>query len=571
MNIFNKERSPTHDNWQTNRLYNQQEVQKSSSSNPQAIPGPSLAHSQVIVKTSQLQKNIEVPPKAMDQRSFSNTAIFRTASSKQVTNHEKLREVLNRTNLSIRTEDKDKHPKILADLKTAVDEHRQEIKKGGILRQIRHLFSKTFGFSVTVKAEQAYENFFNSLSAKDQEYTQDIYFKKIGTNDDNGSQGLKVSAGKSRVIYHESTVPANEYKIKGSPTEQIFRNMDRGAAGQLNGKNYGIVCDGSSSGEYVMKAAQAFTKSMETFIRKGSLNKNLEPTVLEGLTKEVFVNASKSVKVDDNTYAKAATAVFATFADIADRTDVYLVNGGAIGDTIAVSVNRAQGTAKQLNTITKQNPMDHADSGGALQVGEMQKSDLEKISTFSAEVNRDDIVILASDGLADNIYAGNLEGLSSEEGAAEVKKQLELILPFIIFSSKFDLSLEELKREGQPWLDKDPPTLPTAEDLKRFTKDEVIDTSVDNEKIAQRLNNYIKFITDPQHQVVTQARDLQQQMIEIHHKLSSPAEKENANDLKAQLKEIEEKLEAVKQQIKDPKNVAKTDDSLLIILSPTGE
>nr|WP_166155636.1 protein phosphatase 2C domain-containing protein [Neochlamydia sp. AcF84]NGY95006.1 hypothetical protein [Neochlamydia sp. AcF84] len=571
MNIFNKEKSPIHNNWQTNRLYNQQEVQKSSSSNPQAIPGTSLTHPQVIVRTSQLQKNIEVTPKATDQRSPINTAAIRTIVSEQHPNREKLREVLNRANLSIRTEDKEKHPKILADLKTAIEQHRQEIKKGGILRQIQHLFSKTFGFSITVKAEQAYENFFNSLSAKDQEYTQDIYFKKIGTNEDNGSQGLKLSSGKSRAMYHESTVPANEYKIKGSPTEQIFRNMDRGAAGQVDGKNYGIVCDGSSSGEYVMKAAQAFTKSMEAFIRKGSFNKNLEPTALEELTKEVFVNASKSVKVDDNTYAKAATAVFATFSDIPDRRDIYLVNGGAIGDTIAVSVNRAQGTAKQLNTITKQNPMDHADSGGALQVGEMQKSDLEKISTFSAEVNHDDVVILASDGLADNIYAGNLEGLSPEEGAAEVKRQLEVILPLIIFSSKFDQSLEELKSEGQPWLDKDPPTLPTAEDLKEFTKDEVIDTSVDNEKIAQRLNNYIKFITDPQHQVVTQARDLQQQIIEIHNKINSSSEEENANAWKAQLKELEEKLEMVKQQIRDPKNVAKTDDSLLVILSPTGE
>ena len=259
----------------------------------------------------------------------------------------------------------------------------------------------------------------------------------------------------------------NEYDFKNFG----FMNMDRGTMGQIEGKNYGVVCDGSGSGKEVLESAQAFTESIEKSIREGGFNK-IEDKHLQTLAETVFQTAAASRKQDE-AYGNAATAVFATFAEISDVEAPYRVQGAAIGDAIAISISRKSGIAYQLNNIIKKDPTDHKDSGGAIQAPALTDGDMKKISTFSHPIGLDDIVILASDGLADNIYQGNTEELKKmncEQQRDEMKEQLELALPQIIFNSKFDLPFDELRREKQFWLDKKSPRLPTAQDLQRFGK-----------------------------------------------------------------------------------------------------
>lgn len=360
-----------------------------------------------------------------------------------------------------------------------------------------------------------------------------------GTSHELGSQGWQISFGKSRVLLHESTVPKNEYG-------PVFRNMDRGIVGQKEGLNYGVVCDGAGSELYALQAAQSFAETIAKGLDKYSkelrvdLNAIKDEDEVEKASKElvkqaaqIFNEAASSIEV-----AGGATVVFATFGKTS--SDSFFVNGAAVGDCAAIHIDRNQLSATQLNTVTKQDPHNKKDSGGQICAGVSNNEDISNASVFCQGIAKEDVVILTSDGLVDNIYEG----------------QLEKIIPLIIFNSKFDASVDQLLSEQQPWLETNPPSLPSEDQLKQFTRDSKINADVDNVTIAKRLNNYVKFVTHAYAQMGKEVNDFEK------------AIKERTDIDKDEKKGI---IDANRKKIHaEQKFASKTDDTMIVVLSPTG-
>ena len=351
----------------------------------------------------------------------------------------------------------------------------------------------------------------------------------VGTQAVPQSQGFQASTDGSRVLFHDSTVPLNEYGPE-------FRNMDLGGVGQRDGLNFGVVCDGAGSSKSAMNAAQAFTQSLlknlfdNAYEMRGSIaNEDLKEQAIEMFEKAAFTSEGGN-----------STAVFVTF--VRGDNGHLQVRGGAIGDSVALHIQRNGGSAEQLNTINKQNAEDKKDSGGQIVsgLGRRANPDLQNCSVFNRNISQNDIVVLASDGLTDNIYFG----------------QLEQIVPLIIFSSKFDESVENLLQQDQPWLAGDKPGLPDINQMNKFVEGYLFDTNVDNETIARRLNTYVKFIADAGTKAAQKAVD---DINAIYERADlSHAEKNE------QVIQYRERVNA------EQKLVSKTDDLMIVVLSPKG-
>ena len=461
---------------------------------------------------------------------------------------------------------------LLEDFKTVIDQRTREIKEGSLLGKVKDWVARNIlKNSLTTDAENLYLQYKQMQTiATTQEHLDILYApsderpqvfndslgkngSELGTDHKWESQGFQVSEDGTRVVYHGSTVPDNEYGDK-------FMNMDKGAAGKVDGKNYGVVCDGSNSGVDVMGAAQAFTESLEDSIKQGRFN-NPEVEHLNVVAGMAFKIAAESAKeyVKEGKRPPKATAVLANFVETPGDTGQYKVQGAAIGDAIAISISREKGTARHLNEIKRDNMKNLSDSGGSITAGEMEGEDILKISTFSEPVGKDDVVILASDGLFDNLYADEKMGIA-------------LVIPKIIFSSKFDNPIgPEIK---QPWLDENPPRLPTAKDLEEFTQGSSMIKEVTNETMARRLNNYVKFVTAEQKELVSKANkempELAAKRKELRQAYEASKDPIETEKLKTEIASIDEKMNQTRLQVKNPRNVAKTDDCMIIVMSPTG-
>jgi serine/threonine protein phosphatase PrpC len=242
------------------------------------------------------------------------------------------------------------------------------------------------------------------------------------------SQGLESTEDGSISWMHSTTVPAEfyeaSYNIKGGC------NMDRGGCGQTrNGQNFACVFDGVSAGGKVNAyAAQAFSEITLTGLGRQLMQKldrardEVETvTQLESLTvmgKGLFARASSSqsnpgyITAEHEAEGGAATGVFAYIQPRSQtRSGRNEVHGVAIGDAMAIQISTrrsgggqplAQPEARLLNTFERIGNS-ATDTGGQITLGIGVDGE---VCPFCQTLGEEDLIILASDGLGDNIAQG---------------------------------------------------------------------------------------------------------------------------------------------------------------------
>ncbi|MDR3624545.1 MAG: hypothetical protein P4L16_05345 [Chlamydiales bacterium] len=290
-----------------------------------------------------------------------------------------------------------------------------------------------------------------------------------------GSEGIVVAPEGSFAYSHASTVPP-EYYLKKYPnvddkfcaqnyltkfyvTSMEGMNMDRGAVGsRYDGTHFACLADGvGGGGIFSMHAAQGFC---EQAIRELDSN----PSLLTSKNpdkrgKELFerlVNAPGPAQIES---AGAATMVVAATETRSDG--FYNINGAALGDSVVIHVDGDKHAATQLNVV-KRKEGSKSDSGGQILAGTGLEKE-ENICGFSKKVKKEDLVILASDGLTDNIVSIDL-------------------LPLILYNPFFDSQKEPRA------FSKD---LPDRKELEALLQEERTPTP---EQAVTRLNNYVEWV-----------------------------------------------------------------------------
>ena len=375
---------------------------------------------------------------------------------------------------------------------------------------------------------------------------------EIKTNADHiGSQGLKTS--KHSAYSHESTIPseyyANKYDIdqvrKDCPLSDQVKsleglNMDRGGiVERSDGTIAACLCDGvGGGGVFSMHAAQAFTDEALKYLQTKEArfyanNQSLGINLFNRLV-------TAPGPANDNN-AGSATCVVATSRRLSD--DEFEVHGAAIGDSVALHLDGTTFKITQLNVIGRKGNS-AKDSGGQIQAG-AGIVDPKKISEFSLKVRRGDIIILASDGLTDNVTS------------------VELIST-IVRKSFFDKKIQ---------FTRDHRLLPSQEELSRYTDSPTISP----DQVVTRLKNYVEWVTRYKRNFESDGYKTEaerEQLIKENGKeLSSfePNKELDFQELKIlkkfyELKRLERALDVIK-EVQDSK-CGKTDDVMIMAFSP---
>lgn len=331
---------------------------------------------------------------------------------------------------------------------------------------------------------------------------------------------------------HRSTVPPEYYQKKYpridrqflidsalDPNEDISSmsglNMDRGGfIERQDGTVAACLCDGvGGGGIFSMHAAQAFTNAALRYLQTTeaifySNNQKLGERLFN-----LLVNAPGPA-YDNQT--GAATCVVATTRKLSKGK--FRVAGAAIGDSVAIRIDSNLQQLEQLNIVQRKNNKAN-DSGGQIEAG-TKVWDADKISEFSTEAAPKDIIILASDGLTDNIAS------------------LDLI-PIIVRSPRFDHEIQEERAL---------PTLPLREELEPFCVDQVLPAPA---TVVHRLNNYVEWVTRARRRL--ESEGLQKEM---------SASSESDRKSNAKIQEIEKILKS------DQAPCGKTDDVMIIAFHP---
>eukprot|EP00042_Codosiga_hollandica_P027387 m.136181 g.136181 ORF g.136181 m.136181 type:complete len:390 (-) comp52469_c0_seq1:259-1428(-) len=290
------------------------------------------------------------------------------------------------------------------------------------------------------------------------------------------SQGLVAARDGSAAMMHESSTPSLYYKFRyGS---EFGLNMDRGGFGQSsNTTNFACVFDGVSCGGAInLYAAQAFADYTLEALRRYHHDMNV--TSLQQITQEIFTAATqkennpKRFNPAFEGELGSATAVFAA-VEVVESERTLVVHGAAVGDAVAILVNSTTTRASMLNTVARLqgNPRD---TGGQLT---LCQGILGEISYFSRKVQPQDFILLATDGLTDNIDTGDFHA----------------IIPFIMASPAFDV-IPAVRCESV-WL-KLNAHLPTLAELRKLFDTPADDLSdVSCVQAVLRLTNYQKWVT----------------------------------------------------------------------------
>jgi serine/threonine protein phosphatase PrpC len=239
------------------------------------------------------------------------------------------------------------------------------------------------------------------------------------------SQGIQESDDATAAFYHDSTTPPNFYMAKGYANSNI--NMDRGGYGQcLDGTNCGSIFDGVSCGGMVnLFAAQAFAEAVTERVARSTDKFKQGEGVNEALAYKAFKEAASPLNnpglqhSSSDAEGGAATGMFACVQPAGDGKQYCIVNGAGVGDCSAFVIcggNAAVSTvpkceldaeetilqaARQLSTTAFRREGDARDTGGQLT---MSLGIQGRIWSFSHPVGLNDIILLCTDGLTDNLY-----------------------------------------------------------------------------------------------------------------------------------------------------------------------
>ncbi len=316
------------------------------------------------------------------------------------------------------------------------------------------------------------------------------------------------------------------------------------------------MLDGVTSGGVVNAyAAQSFAETILASLRE--LHTTITPDNLETLSTAMLeqctrlANNPKHTNPAYDAEGGSATVAFAIVNptpqplapgivphDPAHGRPVQVL-GAAVGDAAAYVIDSQKRHALRLNTVVRRNGSAR-DTGGQITMGQ---GILGTVCTFTAAVHETGFVLLATDGLTDNV--------NEEDSSA--------IIPLIMSSPYFDsIPARPCETLSQPT-----PHLPSLVELAHALdggpQPQALDT-VSCATAAQRLVNYIDWITQPiqraenqYYQAMLQEADLSQLKQTLEIQMTREA-------LVTSMRELEAARKAG--------HAGKTDDCMIVVFKP---
>eukprot|EP00039_Didymoeca_costata_P025500 m.13618 g.13618 ORF g.13618 m.13618 type:complete len:413 (+) comp4886_c0_seq1:346-1584(+) len=371
------------------------------------------------------------------------------------------------------------------------------------------------------------------------------------------SHGLATAKHGACSLMHISTVP-EEYYIARQWKEKM--NMDRGGFGSTEyGTNFGFVFDGVTMGGKInLYASQAFANYTAQWLLTHSeqfkhgtgidiLARKLFEGCVGGRNNPVHMNRS----MDGS--GGAATGLFVTIEK--GTKDNLILHGASVGDSAAFQVFRrgdeAYDAARLLTPECIRSNQGASDSGGQmlLDIGIDGR-----IWAFSHPVKHEDLIILCSDGLTDNLHM----------------PESRTIMPLILTLEDFDKPIQFECQQTQGG------RLPTfAEISVQFSSSKRANLlDVTCEMAAIRLGNYVKWITRGRYNLEKEYFQLQtdmQMMSEEQRRVSNGEPNNQELIMGSSFVDIDKFINQKRQKdLKDKNFIAgKTDDVIIVVFLPT--
>ena len=247
-------------------------------------------------------------------------------------------------------------------------------------------------------------------------------------------------------------------------------------------------------------------------------------------------NNPKTQQPEHDAEGGSSTGLFVVPELLADGT--VLVHGAALGDSVAFHIDRRTSLATQLNTYARRNHSAR-DPGGALS---MCMGLDGNVVAFSRPAAPNDLVVLASDGLTDNM-----------DPAAQCEI-VSLVLRAALFNAVPDTYCEATVGPA--------PHLPSYAELERAVVVQAVDdlAGVSVATAARRLTNYVKWVTRNVYELEQTYFGQQWRLQEIMR--LKPADR-GVFDHEAQtIKDLLRTMEASRGEVK----AGKSDDCMVVVL-----
>lgn len=215
-----------------------------------------------------------------------------------------------------------------------------------------------------------------------------------------------------------------------------------------------------------------------------------------------------------------------------------IANGAAVGDAAIIIVHAVDGHARMLNCVRRRG---RKDTGGQLTMcigvdGE--------IWNFSEPVDQGDLILLATDGLTDNVHA----------------TELAAVIPLILRAKAFDTMVAE----ACPFVLGEEAHLPGQFELEQLFTDLDDFADVTCEAAAVRLSHYVQWITRP---LYDQEQDYYDALA-IFETCMAAANSEGRNPDEDPAVQAATERMRVLEKTRKAGIAGKTDDAMVVVMRP---
>ncbi len=295
----------------------------------------------------------------------------------------------------------------------------------------------------------------------------------------------------------------------------------------------------TSGGKINAYAAQAFTDFMMDWLYEnhGALAGGTEAEIVD-MARTAFNTATlrqyNPGREDPDRQAEGGSATgaiiaFEKCAGAAGAAGTVMLRGASIGDAAVITVRCLDGVAHQLNPVYRKHDRDN---GGQMT---MCLGVDGHVWAFESELHGNEFVVLATDGLTDNVS----------------QDEYDRIIPLLMSARAFDAPMlfdcEIITRE--------PPERPTLAFLRGLVGSNVDPAdAITCEAAARRLFNYVEWVT----------RSYYRQE-EVYYTLMIQLKQASDDATRAALQEDVTRMSAAR---KASKKVCKTDDAMIIVMKP---
>ena len=311
-----------------------------------------------------------------------------------------------------------------------------------------------------------------------------------------------------------------------------------------DGTNFGCIFDGVTAGGKINAyAAQAFSDFVLGWlsqkhhlfrssdrIRNAELARSIMSSATQGSHNPVHRNLEYEAE------GGGATGAFVTFQKLSANT--AMLHGASVGDSAVIVVHQRQGMARQINTVLRKHDRD---TGGQLT---MCIGIDGPVWYLCEEVTADEMVILSTDGLTDNLYL----------------PELDRIVPLLICARLFDDTVKFECDEVQEHQRK-----PALAYLLSIVKVDGLDAlvQVTCHKAAVRLFNYVEWVT---RSFFKQEELYYENCLQMNALQTSP-DRESA-EVQREVETLKAETESMAAQRRATAKAAKTDDAMIVAIKP---